>query len=201
MKTSTIIKGSATSVVALVAGSQAYAQDWTGMYAGVSAANNTGTSPYQPYVDDADGYRVGGRSFGVFAGVRWAATGNVILGLEAAISGPINADIQDDGGSDPEDYMLNGLTDIKISAGIPVGKALIYGFGGVSFGTGTGYSDSTVYTTSGGNLGIGIDYAINDNVSIGAEFIQRTMTGYTSGGNPDPNDPFQSVSLRASFSF
>jgi opacity protein-like surface antigen len=201
MKSSKVLKGGAASVAALVAGGQAaVAADWSGFYGGVfSASTNSGTSPYQVSVYD-DGYQIGGPSYGGFAGVRWDA-GSAIIGLEAAISGPINADAMDDGASDPEDYMLNGLTDIKVSAGVEVGNALIYGFGGVSFGSGTGTSADDVYSTSGGNIGAGVDYRVSDKVSVGLEFIQRTMTGYTSGGNPENWKPMQSVSLRGSFHF
>lgn len=196
------VKTGVASATALVAGgSVAVAQDWTGPYAGLSYAFNDGTSPYQPYVDTDDGYQIGGGSIAGHIGVRWNVNESLLMGAEIALSGAINADDGDYGDSDPEDYKLNGLTDLKLSLGMPVGDALVYGFGGVSFGEGTGSSADDDYFTSGANIGVGVEYMVTDKFSIGGEYIQRYMNGYTSGGAPDNEKPFQSLSLRASFHF
>ncbi|RYG93101.1 porin family protein [Loktanella sp. IMCC34160] len=195
------LKTSVASATALAAGGAvAEAQDWTGPYAGLSFGTNWGTSPYQPYVYD-EGYQIGGESFGGHVGTRWNINPNMLMGVELAINGPINADALNDGDNDPEDYMLNGLTDLKLSLGMPVGDALVYGFGGMSFGKGIGYSNDYEYMVSGANVGLGVEYMVTDKISLGAEYIQRHMNGYTSGGNPENPSPMQSLSLRASFHF
>lgn len=191
------------SVAALVAGSNAVAaQDWSGFYAGLSYGKTSGTSPIQPYVYD-EGYQANGSAAGAFAGFRWNASDRVVMGLELALQGGVNVDESagELGNADP--YTLRNLTDIKLSVGMPVGKALVYGFGGVSSAaldtTNDDYSGAS--GASGVNYGLGVDYMVTDKMTVGAEFISRNMNGYTSGGNPDDISNVNSFSLRASFKF
>lgn len=191
------------SVAALMAGSTAVsAQDWSGFYAGLSYGKTTGTSPIQPYVYD-EGYQADGSAAGAFAGFRWNASDRVVMGLELAMQGGINVDepASEAGNADP--YTLRNLTDIKLSVGMPVGKALIYGFGGVSSvaldTTGEDYSGAS--GANGMNIGLGVDYMVSEKMTVGAEFISRNMNGYTSGANPTDITNLNTFSLRASFKF
>ena len=191
------------SVAALVAGSSAVsAQDWSGFYAGLSYGKTQGTSPIQPYVYD-EGYQVDGSAVGGFAGFRWNASDRVVMGLELALQGGVkeHESAGELGNADP--YTLRNLTDVKLSVGMPVGKALIYGFGGVSSAaldtTNDDYSGAT--GANGVNYGLGVDYMVSEKMTVGAEFISRNMNGYTSGGNPDDISNLNSFSLRASFKF
>ncbi len=193
------MKTGMVSVAALAAGSGvAVAQDWTGPYIGLSISSNSGTSPAQPYVDDTDGYTISTDAVGgAFAGLRWEAAGNIVMGIEVAMQGAIDADAEDEA-SDP--YDLVGLTDVKISVGTAAGQALIYGFAGMSAVNLEAYGD-TNYLSSGANFGVGVEYQVRDNFAVGLEATRRVMNGYASGGAPEPHQPFDTVSLRGSFRF
>lgn len=189
------------SVAALVAASDSVAaQDWSGFYAGLSYGMSGGTSPIQPYVYD-EGYQVDGNAVGGFAGFRWNAGESLVMGVEVAMQGKI--DVVPDEGNSSDPYTLDNLVDAKLSIGTPVGKALVYGFGGLSSAGLTGGDDdySGPSGASGMNFGVGVDYMVSDQFSIGAEYISRNMVGYTSGGNPDGPTNLDTVSLRASFKF
>jgi opacity protein-like surface antigen len=188
------------SVAALVAGSNSVAaQDWSGFYVGVSANSNSGTSPAQPYVYD-EGYQMGSDTTGgAFAGYRWNASDSVVMGFEIAMQGTITVDAP--ASQAPiDDYSFENLVDAKLSVGTSVGKALIYGFAGMSSGILDSGGDDA-YSASGMNYGVGVDYMVSDKFTVGVEFISRNMTGYTSGGNPENLKNADTVSLRASFKF
>lgn len=188
------------SVAALVAGSDAAAaQDWSGLYGGLSYGSNTGTSPAQPYVYD-EGYQLNGNALGVFAGYRWNASDRIVMGVELAMQGSINVDA--DAGNTVDDYTFENMTDVKLSLGTPMGKALVYGFAGMSSGTLDAYgSDEYMYNASGVNYGVGFDYMVSDHMTVGMEYITRNMTGYVSGGNPSDQSNVNTISLRTSFKF
>lgn len=188
------------SVAALVAGSDAVAaQDWSGLYGGLSYGSNTGTSPAQPYVYD-EGYQIDGNALGVFAGYRWNASDRIVMGVELAMQGSIN--VSADAGNSVDDYSFENMTDVKLSLGTPVGKALVYGFAGMSSGTLDAYgTDEYMYNASGVNYGLGVDYMVTDHMTVGLEYITRNMTGYVSGGNPSDQSNVNTISLRTSFKF
>lgn len=188
------------SVAALVAGSNSVAaQDWSGFYVGISANSNSGTSPAQPYVYD-EGYQLGSDTTGgAFAGYRWNASDSVVMGFEIAMQGTISVDAPAVH-APVDDYSFENLVDAKLSVGTSVGKALIYGFAGMSSGI-LDSSGDDAYSASGMNYGVGVDYMVSDKFTVGVEFISRNMTGYTSGGNPENLKNADTVSLRASFKF
>ncbi len=191
------------SVAALVAASDSVAaQDWSGFYAGLSVNSNSGTSPSQPYVYD-EGYQMGSSAVvGGFAGYRWNASDSIVLGVEVAMQGPITVNEPESQAGSVDDYSFEQLIDAKLSLGTPVGKALIYGFAGMSSGTLDAYgSDEYMYNASGMNYGVGVDYMISEKFTVGAEYISRNMTGYVSGGNPESQKNASTISLRASFKF
>lgn len=196
----TSVKTCLASVAALVAASDAVsAQDWTGAYAGLSMNSNSGTSPAQPYVYD-EGYQMSSDpALGAFAGYRWGVSDGLVMGVEVAMQGGIGVDPP--ASEAPIDgYSFSNLIDAKLSIGTPVGKALVYGFAGVSSGI-LNNPDNEDYSASGANYGIGIDYPVNDHFTVGLEYISRNMTGYTSGGNPDNLKNASTISLRTSFKF
>jgi outer membrane immunogenic protein len=188
------------SVAALVAGSNSVAaQDWSGFYVGISANSNSGTSPAQPYVYD-EGYQMGSDTTGgAFAGYRWNASDSVVMGFEIAMQGTITVDAPVSQ-APIDDYSFENLVDAKLSVGTSVGKALIYGFAGMSSGTLDSSGDDP-YNASGMNYGVGVDYMVSDKFTVGVEYISRNMTGYASGGNPENLKNADTVSLRASFKF
>lgn len=188
------------SVAALAGASDVVAaQDWNGAYAGLSINKNSGTSPAQPYVYD-EGYQMGSdATVGGFAGYRWSAGENAVMGFEVAVQTNIGVDAP--ASQAPIDgYSYTNLIDAKFSLGIPVNKALVYGFAGVSSGV-LNNPDDDNYSATGANYGVGVDYKVNDRFSVGLEYISRNMTGYTSGGNPDSQKNASTISLRTSIQF
>jgi outer membrane immunogenic protein len=187
------------SVAALVAGSGSVAaQDWTGFYAGLSVNSNSGSSPVQ--MDEEDYQMNGDAVVGGFAGYRWSASGNVVMGVEIAMQGTIDLDAPPDEVPVEDGYAFGKMVDAKLSLGVPVGKALIYGFAGMSSGEMTnGYDE--VYAASGANYGVGINYPVSERVIVGMEYISRNMPGYADDGFPESQSNANTVSLRASFKF
>jgi len=188
------------SAAALAAGTNAVAaQDWTGFYAGLSFGSTNGTTPSQPYVYDEGYHADNATALGGFAGVRWSA-GDVVIGTELALSGSLDVTEPSSQSPSGDDYTLDNMTDFKISVGVPMGKALVYGFAGVSaVSLGTPWEDYR--DGSGLNYGVGVDYMVTSKLSVGAEFISRRMSGYSSGGHVEDPSPLNSVSLRGSFHF
>jgi outer membrane immunogenic protein len=206
MKVDSKVKVGVASIAALAAGSGAVsAQDWTGFYAGLSYGLNNGTAPNQPYVYD-EGYTSNDAgAAGVFGGVRWdLGSSGAIMGVELAYQGQsdLTRPVTSDADGYCECYTLTNIIDLKLSVGTAFGNALVYGFAGVSAsGTDTQDPSESYLGGSGANYGIGIDYMVTDSFSVGAEYISRHMSGYTSGGSPDNAKPLSSISLRASFNF
>lgn len=191
MKVDKVVTSGLASVAVLAAGGQvANAQDFTGAYAGISANSNQGDLPW----NDADYQLEKSAVAGVFVGARWQA-GNVIVGAELAYQSGIGGDANEDS-SYPEDYAFDRLIDMKLSIGKPVGQTLIYGFAGLSSGNVVARSDGQNYTAVGANFGVGADYRVSDNFSVGAEYTHRVMSGYD-----HPSASNGTLALRASFHF
>lgn len=190
MKIEKAVVGGLASVAALAAGSQAAsAQDWSGAYAGISANANFGELPFNSdYKLEHNGV------LGGFVGARWNS-GKFVLGAELALQGYSGGDA-DEASSYPDDYRLGPMVDLKFSLGQPVGKTLIYGFAGVSAANvDTAYNN---YASFGANFGIGADYRVSDQFSVGAELTHRFMNGYE---NDSDYVGISTVALRASFHF
>ena len=192
MKVEKALAGGLASVAALAAGSHAAsAQDWTGFYAGLSANSNYGDLPF---VDSGDDYTLeSGAVLGGFVGTRWNAAGH-IMGAELAFQGEIGASTT----GDP--YSFNSLVDAKLSFGTPVGNALVYGFAGISGGKVSASGGDYSYSAFGANFGVGADYRVSDNLSVGVEYTHRLLSGYD-GENPNGSFNNGTLSLRASFHF
>jgi opacity protein-like surface antigen len=182
--------GGLVSVAALAAGSQAAsAQNWTGAYAGLSVNSNHGELPFN------SDYKLDGVAvLGGFVGTRWSS-GNYVIGAELALQGYSGGDA-DGEGSDPEDYRLGPMVDLKFSVGKPIGNTLVYGFVGASAANvDTAYNN---YASFGANFGIGVDYRVSNSFSVGAELTHRVMNGYE---NDSDYVGISTVALRASFHF
>lgn len=191
----------ALSLAALAVGTEAaMAQDWAGTYAGLSLTKNTGTSPWNAG-DGYSDYKLDDTGLaGAFVGHRWNV-GKSVVGIELDVSqGGLNADANDLGDTD---YSMSSFVDTKISVGVPMGKALIYGFTGITASNvNADYSGdndwSADYGVWGTNLGLGVDYMVTDKMSLGAEVMRR---GWEQGYGESANEATTAVSLRASFHF
>ncbi len=186
-----ITKG-ALSLAALAVGTDAaLAQDWAGNYAGLSLTSNNGATPAH---FDGDDYKLGKNGVaGAFVGKRWDV-GSAVMGAELDISGSgLQADLLNNG----DTYSMGTFVDSKVSVGVPLGKALLYGFAGLSASTVNG--DGEKYSAWGTNMGVGVDYMVTDKMSVGAEVMRRSFkNSYGSNGSSDGST---AVSVRVAFHF
>jgi len=116
------------------------AYSWTGFYAGGHVGYGFG---------DADGFVVGGQ-----VGYNWQFN-QFVVGAEA------DASWADLGESD-------SLSSIRLRAGIPIDRLLVYGTGGVAFAD---FEDSSWVA------GAGVEYAITDKLSAGLEYLHYDFDG------------------------
>lgn len=208
MRIAVTIKTAATSVVAIVASTAAAnAQNaWEGFYAGLGVNSFSGDVGSHPVTDDA--YSTGkGANFSLFAGHNWAvgASGNTIVGVELATgSGPSGS--TNVSGYGDASLSLQNITDFKLRAGQSFGKTLIYGFVGGSMGSiklsDGGESSGPKISTTGGIVGIGAEYMVTEQFSVGLEYVHREMSGIGYGEDYGTGDiKLNSIGLRGAFNF
>jgi outer membrane immunogenic protein len=170
--------------------------DWSGFYLGLSAGMQWGDAPFNL---DSD-YDMGGDiAFGGFAGVNHQY-GDFVVGAELAAQ----TGNETDGEGNSNDYDVKYTVDGKLKLGMVLGaedQLLVYGFGGI-FGSGTEFEYSGEdYSAVGVNYGVGAEYMITEQFSLGAEFIARTpLDDYGWSGNSTSDSSYQ-ASLRGAFHF
>ncbi len=139
--------------------------DWSGFYAGAQLG-------YGDVSSDTAGVEGDGAIGGLHAGYRYDF-GQFVAGAELAYN---SADIDLGTGS-----KLNDLTQLKFTGGYDLGSTLIYGTVGASHANadlgGVGYSDT------GYLVGVGMDYAINDAWTVGAEFTHNRFDNFDGTGS------------------
>ncbi len=136
--------------------------DWTGGYVGGTLGYGWGNDA----MDDADDM-----TYGVYGGYDYDF-GQFVLGGELEY---LESDLETPGGD-----TLNDMTRLKLKAGYDMGPALLYGVVGAVYGDadigGTSYSDTGV------TYGLGVDYAVTDNVNVGAELLQNDFSEFDDSG-------------------
>ena len=179
----------APEVAAIAAG----ITDWSGAYAGVTGGfitNGTGTYLYP---NPGDVYDISGSMYGVFGGYN-IQRGSLVYGGEVAAQFG-TYELDNGFGSH-----FSNMFDAKARVGYVLGKAMMYGFAGYSFGHFDNQNTAGTTTPNGLNYGAGIDYLVSDRLFLGLEYIGRDMTGWfenTAGINPN----FGTVQLRAGMKF
>lgn len=147
--------------------------DWTGYYAGLQAGYGWGRSDVSGATNpgaafDVDGGFVGGHVAGLWqfnqavVGARAELDYASIDGSAALAPGSVSTGVRWLGAIDGE-------------AGVALDHWLVYGVAGVAFaGTETSLEGATPFarakTDAGWTLGAGIDYALTDNVIVGAQY-------------------------------
>lgn len=203
LKTKAALTGTA-SLVALVSGVQAAdAQDFLGAYVGGSVSTLQGTNPFlytsTDYMMEPDA------TIGGFVGNNWQLGSNNVVGVELAYQGWTPGDLDD--GSSYENYGINYVVDSKLRVGTQInvgsmGPALVYGFGGFSFGSMNNYW-GPAYSFNGANYGAGVEVMVSSKMSIGVEVMGRSVLGYD--GEVDSQSERASnhgqATLRAAFHF
>ncbi|QUS35434.1 outer membrane protein [Falsirhodobacter algicola] len=152
--------------------------DWNGAYFGAQLGYGDG--------GDVDG---DGALGGIHGGYRWDL-GNTVLGVEGAYN---NADLS----NDDDTIKLNDLATITGQVGYDLGRTLVYASAGVAYGSGdfAGSDDADDY---GYTVGLGVDYAVNDNWTIGGEVATYSFDDFDDTGvNYNPT----TVQVKAAYRF
>lgn len=124
--------------------------------------------------------------YGLHAGRMWDL-GNWVLGAEAEFH---RLDMTDNAGVDANALRTKGRV------GYDLGRILPYAtMGGAVMGFTGDFEDYDAAIVYGG----GVDFALTDNIILGAEVLQHDVVGAFGGSNMDVSA--QTLSLRASFQF
>ena len=187
---------------------------WTGAYVGgqvgyLGASDDDADGIEIIGVDDDDdgeidviGGDIDGDGFigGIHAGYNYQFGSGLVLGAYADIDFA-SVDVDIDGVADDVadvNYVARGMAKV----GYGVGRALVYGQAGVAFvdidldGTDDDL-DSTGYA-----LGAGVDYALTDNVILGADYLYHNFSVFDDAGGLDTSDlDLDAHTVRAKFSY
>ena len=164
MKTLTAI---ATAITLSTLGTAASAQDWNGFYVGGSAASTSMNVDFLSLLD----YNASDVSSTVFAGYNHQMSSTVVLGIEAEYTfGSMSAFP-----SFPID--MENTYGVRARVGYTMDSAMIYGALGAEIATfgPWGAPSGISETTAGLSIGLGVEYALNEKMSVRAEY---TYTDY-----------------------
>jgi outer membrane immunogenic protein len=151
---------SIAAFAAAIAGGPAVAQDFTGFYAGLSAASHGSdlSQPGAPF--DYSGSTV---SPGIFAGYNWLVAPNTIVGAE------LSYDVYDQNFLPNFPLETDGMLQARARLGYTMGNAMPYA------ALGAAWSDmnligSPSQNETGWSFGLGLEYLVSTNVSVRAEY-------------------------------
>lgn len=134
--------------------------DWSGLYAGGQLGyGDIGSSPAALGGDGMTG--------GLFAGYR-ADFGQFVAGVEGNFDW---ADIDLGAGAS-----LDSVSRLKVIGGYDAGPALIYGT------VAAVRADTTLGADNGWGLGVGVDYAVTDRMTLGAELMEHRFDNFRGTG-------------------
>ena len=166
-------------------------QSWDGFYAGITGGSVTGGGA--SITPDGKAFGMGRGSYGVMGGYN-LQSGALVYGGEIAAQA---TDFNLEGAPGKFDNMI----DLKARAGMAYGKALPYAFVGYSRGDWKNGDARTNGSADGMNYGLGLDYAVNDKWSVGAELIRRELSTDFDGAQGSVDTNFNTVQVRAGFRF
>ncbi|WP_323006209.1 outer membrane protein [Pseudorhodobacter sp.] len=156
--------------------------DWTGLYAGVQLGYGDVSS--NAIIPALDG---NGMIGGVHAGYRHDF-GQFVTGVELAYNA---ADIDIGPGS-----KLDSITQLKLMGGYDFGQTLLYATAGAAHGKVSG--GPAAGSDNGWLIGIGMDYAINDAWTVGAELGHHRFDDFNGSGADIRTNLFQ---VKAAYRF
>lgn len=155
--------------------------DWSGAYAGIQLG-------YADIDSNDAGYDGNGFLGGIHGGYLWDF-GNVIAGAEV----DYNAVDIDLGGTAGD--TLDDVTRLKLILGTELGRSLVYGAVGAAHASAN--IGSVDYSDSGWFLGAGMDYAVSDRWTVGAELLHHQFDDFDGTGYDfDVNTLQAKVSMR-----
>ena len=181
-------------VVVAAAAPVAVAQDWSGLYGGITAgktANGRATFIYSGIPNDF--YDLSGRGAGLFVGYNMQRNA-MVYGVEVAAQA---VDYAIGEGDEPH---FTSMIDLKVRGGVAVGRALPYAFIGYSTGAWENL-ELTSPNATGVNYGVGVDFALSEAWFAGAEYIQRTMSTDFNENDNGVDIEFGTVQLRLGYRF
>lgn len=167
--------------------------NWSGAYIGITGGYGWGASTFDDssFVEPVDvvnyDLKANGGLVGGVAGYDWQLSNNMVFGILGDVSwANLSGDVcVEEGGCDASntDSYANVSIDMLATArarlGFTFDKALIYATGGVAYATASssisyavqGLTISDDVKLFGWTIGGGIEYKINQNLSIGAEYL------------------------------
>jgi len=134
--------------------------DWTGFYAG-------GQLGYGEVSSNNVAVNGNGAAGGVHMGYRYDF-GQFVAGGELAYNGT-------NGKKGPANK-LNSVTQLKLMGGYDLGSTLVYATAGAAYGKAT--IAGVDRSDTGYLLGLGMDYAINDKWTVGAEAVHHRVDNF-----------------------
>ncbi|AHM05344.1 outer membrane protein, putative [Roseibacterium elongatum DSM 19469] len=141
--------------------------DWTGFYAGGQLEYGQAEAD-GPTLDEDEN----GALYGLFGGYRYDF-GDIVLGAELDLNAA-DIDIDNVGA-------LDSVQRLGVEAGYDAGPALLYATAGAAY--------ATIDAAGGGTLeddgyfyGVGMDYAVTDSVTVGAELLHHTFDDFDNTG-------------------
>jgi outer membrane immunogenic protein len=135
--------------------------DWSGLYGGVQLGyGDVGSSTAAL---DGNGF-----SGGIFGGYR-ADLGQFVAGVEGTYD---KTDIALGGGA----ATLDSIARLKLIGGYDMGPALVYGT------VAAVRADSSLGADNGWGAGIGVDYALTESMTLGAEVMEHRFDNFVGSG-------------------
>jgi outer membrane immunogenic protein len=163
---------------------------WEGFYVGGQIGYANGD--FELDLDTFDDSSVIG---GFTAGYLWSLGNGWYLGPE------VQYDFADMTITDPDTgdtASFEEIARLKLIAGYEVGNGLLYGSAGLAYASMDGIGDFFDGSTSNYVLGLGYDWRIGDNWSVGGEYMYQSFDGIgSSGGDVDVN----TIQVKAAYRF
>ncbi|TPL95171.1 outer membrane protein [Mesorhizobium sp. B2-3-12] len=189
-------------------GSEPAVHDWSGVYVGGHLGYGFGSTdatynlPNTPTIRGSQDYDTDGFLGGVQIGYNYQVNA-AVLGIEADISGADikgHSDEVNVSGADVYDTKVDWFGTIRARAGYAFDRTLIYGTGGLAFGSvenqyldGSANSFSEKSTKVGWTIGAGLEQAITDHWSANAEYRYVDLRDQTINYAPNSNTVFDNA--------
>ena len=145
----------------------AAAYDWSGFYGGLSYASVDPRGTSDAGAADDDGFD-DNSTVGVFGGYQ-IQRGNFVYGGELHYTG-YDSDFEDFPGFGIED-----IIELSGRVGYAFDNLMVFGSLGYAQVDYFGTPDPAIGPLNGYSVGLGVDYAVTDNVIVGLEYVHRDM--------------------------